>query len=92
MIGMWSEVSGVRLGVAADAVQRQDERLGRVTGLDAAGPDSAGVDIVLLEGNASQIGPDARKVCRSGSLISVSLVGFQANSGVSPGVDGSGCF
>ena len=56
MIGMRAEVSGVRLGVAADAMQRQDERLGRVAGLDAAGPDSAGVDVVLLEGNAPEIG------------------------------------
>jgi hypothetical protein len=29
MIGMRSEVSGVRLGVAADAARRRDERLGR---------------------------------------------------------------
>ena len=55
MIGMRSEVAGVRLGVAADAVQRQNERLGRVAGLDAADPDSAGVRVVLLEGNAPQI-------------------------------------
>jgi hypothetical protein len=63
MIGMRSEVSGVRLGVAADAVQRQDERLRRVTGLDAAGPDSAGVDKVLLEGN-----PPSNRPRRSKSL------------------------
>jgi hypothetical protein len=29
MVGMRSEVSGVRLGVAADAARRRDERLGR---------------------------------------------------------------
>jgi hypothetical protein len=48
--------------MAADTVQRKDERLGRVARLDAAGPNSAGVDEVLFEGNALQIGPDAGKV------------------------------
>jgi len=80
---MRSEVSGVRLGVAADTVQRQDKRFGRVAGLDAAGPDSAGVDIVLLEGNAPQIGTDARKFAGLVSLMTVSrwLV-VRPNSGV----------
>src|SRR5258707_2848912 len=93
MIGMRSEVSGIRLDVTADAVQCQDERLGRVAGFDATGADPGGVDVVLLEGNAPQIGPDARKVCRSSVTHDcVSLVGCQANSGVPLGFDGSGCF
>ena len=51
--------------MAADAMQRQDEGFGRVAQFDASGPDPAGVDVELLEGNAPQIGPDAGKILRS---------------------------
>jgi hypothetical protein len=47
--------------MAADAVQREDERFGGVARLDAAGSNSAGIDEVLFEGDTPQIGPDAGK-------------------------------
>src|SRR4029453_3069225 len=76
VISVWTEVSGVCLGMAADPVQRQDERFGRVARLDAAGPDSAGVDVVLFEGNAPQISPDAGKVlCSRVAHSWISFVG-----------------
>jgi hypothetical protein len=62
VIGMRAAISGVCLCVAANAMQRKDERLRRVTRLDAAGPDAAGVDVMLLEGDTPQISPDAGKV------------------------------
>src|SRR4051812_42704614 len=65
VIGVRAEVSGVRLRMAADTVQRKDKRLGRVARLDAAGLDSAGVDVMLLEGDAPQVGPDAGEVLGS---------------------------
>jgi len=49
MIGVRSEVSGICLGVTADAVQREDKRLGRVARFDTSSPDPAGVNVVLLE-------------------------------------------
>src|SRR3954471_56051 len=81
-IGMRAEIPRICLCMAADTVQRQDERLGRVARLDAAGLDSGGVDVVLLEGHAPQVGPDAGEVRWSNvAHDSISLVVCQAKSG-----------
>ena len=54
--------------MAAGSVQQHQHRLARITGAQIAGPDSAGVEVALLERNALEIAPYALELRHGSSL------------------------
>ena len=59
VLGVRGEVADVGLGVAGDAVQHQQDRLGVVAGVQVAGAVGAGLEEALAELDLAQVGPDA---------------------------------
>ena len=49
MLGVRFEVADIRLSVTAGTVQQDQRRRGRITGMQIAGPHTAGIQIALCE-------------------------------------------
>ncbi len=90
VLAVRAEVSRIGLGVAADPVQGQHQRLGRVARGDEARTHSIDVEEALREADPAKVRPHAREISRTlvahqeGSVIKPVFVGSIARGAGSP--------